>query len=247
MIRLGVNIDHVATVRQARRGSEPDPVAAALLCELAGADGITVHLRQDRRHIQERDVRILKQTISTTLNLEMALGEGVLDLALELRPYAVCLVPENRQEITTEGGLAVRAEDQAMRSTISRLREAGIQVSLFIEPEPATVRLAQQLGADAIELHTGAWAEAYLAAQGDDLHPGWSAQQRRLQESAETAAAIEAAPARRPRHISYRNVRHLLQLLLLRELNIGHCIISRAVLVGMERAVREMRSCMDQG
>jgi pyridoxine 5-phosphate synthase len=246
MIRLGVNIDHVATVRQARRGAEPDPVAAAVLAELGGADGITVHLRQDRRHIQERDVRLLAATVATGLNLEMAVGEGVLALALELRPHAVCLVPEHREEITTEGGLQVRESDHMLRQAITSLRAAGVLVSLFIEPDPDTVRLAQQLGADAVELHTGAWARAWTAAGVQPRHQGWEAQQRRLALAADAAQAI-GLQLHAGHGITYRNVRHLVHLPLLRELNIGHCIVSRALAVGMERAVREMREAIDRG
>jgi pyridoxine 5-phosphate synthase len=245
MIRLGVNIDHVATVRQARRVSEPDPVAAAVLAELGGADGITVHLRQDRRHIQERDVRVLRQTIATSLNLEMAVGEGVLALALELKPHWVCLVPEHRQEITTEGGLTVGAGDAALRATIRQLTDAGTKVSLFIDPDPDTVRSAQQLGAHAVELHTGSWAQAYAAAASDEDDASLIAQERRLEAAAAAAASI-GLRLHAGHGIGYRSVERLLHLPLLRELNIGHAIVSRALLVGFERAVREMRQAIDR-
>ncbi len=245
MIRLGVNIDHVATVRQARRVSEPDPVAAAALAELGGADGITVHLRQDRRHIQERDVRLLRQTVATSLNLEMAVGEGVLGIALELRPHWVCLVPEHRQEITTEGGLTVGADDAALRATIRQLAVAGVKVSLFIDPDPDTVRRSQELGAHAVELHTGSWAQAFAAASSDEDDPALIAQERRLEAAAATAAAI-GLRLHAGHGIGYRSVERLLHLPLLRELNIGHAIVSRALLVGFERAVREMRQALDR-
>ena len=240
MILLGVNIDHVATVRQARRADEPDPVAAAVLAELGGADGITVHLRADRRHIQERDVRLLRATVRGTLNLELALGEDAERLAVELRPDQACLVPERRAELTTEGGLAVAAEDARLRDGIARLRAAGILVSLFIEPEPRTVAAARALGADAVELHTGAWAHAWAACRGRDDDAALRAQHARL-----AAAAAEAGRCGIRLHaghgIDYRNVRDLLGLPGLREVNIGHSIVARAVLVGMERAVAEMK------
>ena len=243
MLHLGVNIDHVATIRQARRGVEPDPVAAAVLAELGGADGITVHLRQDRRHIQERDVRLLRETVAGTLNLEAAVGEDAVAFALALKPDAVCVVPENRQEITTEGGLLVRRDDAALKTAISRLRDRGILVSLFIEPEAATVELAKELGADAVELHTGSWAHAWAACRGRDDDAALLKQRARL-DVAGAAAAACGIRLHAGHGISYANVGGLLHLPLLSELNIGHCIVSRAVLVGMERAVREMKTAM---
>jgi len=248
MIHLGVNIDHVATVRQARLGREPDPVAAAVLAELGGADGITVHLREDRRHIQERDVRLLRDTLQGTLNLEMAVGEGILDLALAIGPQFVCLVPEHRRELTTEGGLRVDRDDRELRACIERLRAAGTQVSLFIEADEDTVRLAAELDADAVELHTGTWANAWAdALQGragaaERCRDELARLQRAAQRAAEVGIRLNAGHG-----ITYGNVRELLQLPLLRELNIGHSIVSRAVLVGMERAVREMRQLIDHG
>ena len=244
-IHLGLNIDHVATVRQARRALEPDPVAAAQLAVLAGADGITVHLRQDRRHIQERDVRLLRASIQTTLNLERAVGEGILALALEIRPDQVCLVPENRQELTTEGGLNLTAGQEALRACIRSLTDAKILVSLFIEPEPATVRLAKELGADAVELHTGSWALAWNAAQNRPQDTGLAVQQERLRSAAEAAGAV-GLRLHAGHGINYRNVGMLLDLPGLRELNIGHAIVSRAVLLGMQRAVADMRQAIDR-
>lgn len=243
MILLGVNIDHVATVRQARKTVEPDPVTAAALAELGGADGITVHLRQDRRHIQDRDVRLLRETLRSTLNLEMAVGEDILAFALDIRPDYVCLVPEHRQELTTEGGLLVRADDQALRSTIDTLRQHGISVSLFIEPDPATVRLAKTLGADAVELHTGTWANTWLASRGIDRDGAVAKQLQRLEAAADAAAEV-GIRLHAGHGITYRNVGDLLHLPQLKELNIGHCIISKAVMVGMERAVREMKDAL---
>ncbi|MFW5752713.1 MAG: pyridoxine 5'-phosphate synthase [Planctomycetota bacterium] len=240
MIHLGVNIDHVATVRQARGTVEPDPVEAAVLAELGGADGITVHLREDRRHIQERDVRLLRQTLKGTLNLEMAVDEGILDIALDLRPNAACLVPEHRAEVTTEGGLRLDREDASLRHTVDALRQAGVLVSLFIDPEPDAVRTAASIGAEAVELHTGAWANAWLAVQAmTGPAAAVDAELVRLERAA--AVAAEAGIRLHAGHgITYRNVRELLHLPLLRELNIGHSIISRAVLVGMRQAVADM-------
>ncbi len=240
MIHLGVNIDHVATVRQARGTVEPDPVEAAVLAELGGADGITVHLREDRRHIQERDVRLLRQTLKGTLNLEMAVDADILDIALDLRPNAACLVPERRAEVTTEGGLRLDREDAGLRHTIDALRQAGVLVSLFIDPEADAVRTAAAIGAEAVELHTGAWANAWLAVQAmTGPTAAIDAELVRLERAA--AAAAEAGIRLHAGHgITYRNVRDLLHLPLLRELNIGHSIISRAVLVGMRQAVADM-------
>lgn len=243
MIQLGVNIDHVATVRQARRTIEPDPVAAAVLAELGGADGITVHLRQDRRHIQDRDVRLLRDMLQVPLNLEMAVGEDILAIALATKPDQVCLVPEHRQELTTEGGLLVREDDRALRETITTLREAGILVSLFIEPDADTVRRALRVGAQAVELHTGTWANVWQACHGLDQTGALAAQTARMEAAA--AAAAEVGIRLHAGHgLTYRNVRDLLHLPHLRECNIGHCIVSRAVLVGMERAVREMKAAL---
>jgi len=245
MIHLGVNIDHVATIRQARRADEPDPVHAAALCELAGADGITIHVREDRRHIQDRDLRILRQTVRGTLNLELAPREagGVMALALEVGPDQVCLVPENRAELTTEGGLAVARDDARLRSAIDQLKARGCLVSLFIEPDPDTVAASAALGADAIELHTGTWANAWAACKGRDGDPRLERERGRLRDAAHEAG--ERGLRLHAGHgITYANVSELLDLPLLRELNIGHSIISRAVLVGMERAVREMKALL---
>lgn len=244
-MHLGVNIDHVATVRQARRTVEPDPVAAAVLAELGGADGITVHLRADRRHIQDRDVKLLRQTVRGVLNLEMAPHEdsGILAIALQIVPDQVCLVPENRAEVTTEGGLLVRADDTVLRRCIDQLRAKNIIVSLFIEPDPDTVRLAKSIGADAVELHTGSWANAWALCKGraDDasLRHELSRLINAAQAAADTGIRLHAGHG-----ITYANVVDLLHLPALRELNIGHCIVSRAVMVGMERAVQEMKQRM---
>ena len=219
---------------------------AAHLAELGGAHGITVHLREDRRHIQDRDVRLLRETVKGELNLEMATGEGILAIALAILPDQACLVPEQRQELTTEGGLKLSRDDRALRSCIDRLRESGIQVSLFIEPDPVTVRLAKEIGADAIELHTGTWANAWEQSRGDEHDDGLIFQLSRLEESADTAATV-GLRLHAGHGITYANVRDLLHLPLLRELNIGHSIVSRSVMVGMERAVRDMRALIDAG
>jgi pyridoxine 5-phosphate synthase len=246
MIHLGVNIDHVATVRQARKANEPDPVLAAHLAELGGANGITVHVRQDRRHIQERDLRLLRETVQGVLNLEMAVGEDILGLALDVMPDEVCLVPEHRAELTTEGGLKLSLDDAKLRTCIDRLKAAGTLVSLFIEPDPATVRTAKALGADAIELHTGTWANAYAHCRGDEHDEQLIQQLSRLEEAADLAATL-GIRLHAGHGITYQNVRLLLHLPLLRALNIGHSIVSRAVLMGMERAVADMRGLIDKG
>jgi pyridoxine 5-phosphate synthase len=246
MIHLGVNIDHVATLRQARKSTEPDPVLAAHLAELGGAHGITVHLRQDRRHIQDRDVRLLRETVQGVLNLEMAVGEEILDIALAVMPDQVCLVPEHRQELTTEGGLRIARDDRRLCETIARLRDSGVLVSLFIEPDPATVQLAKDVGADAVELHTGSWANAWAQCRGDEHDEGLIHHLSRIEESADTAATI-GLRLHAGHGITYANVRTLLHLPLLRELNIGHSIVSRAVMVGMERAVRDMCTLLGAG
>jgi pyridoxine 5-phosphate synthase len=232
-MRLFVNIDHVATVRQARRASEPDPVRAAVLAELAGADGITVHLREDRRHIQDRDVVLLMQTVRTGVNFELATAKDIIDLACELVPLEATVVPEKREEITTEGGidLSSAARRKPIAGAIARLTKAGVRTSLFIDPQEGAVRAAADLGADAIELHTGEYAHA--------PHFGRAAHVGRLEAAAalgrELGLAVHAGHG-----LSYENVTPVAALADLEELNIGHSIVSRAVLVGMERAVREM-------
>ena len=231
MARLGVNVDHVATIRQARGGSEPDPVTAAALCELAGAEGITVHLREDRRHIQDRDLQLLRQTVQTSLNLEMAATAEMIRIALEVRPDCVTLVPEKRQELTTEGGLDVLGQSATLGVGIERLRQAGITVSLFVDPDPAQIRESARLKADCIEIHTGTYCAARGGAQAGEL--------------AKIAAAVRAGRALGLRvhaghGLNYVNTRPVVALGGIEEFNIGHSIVSRAVLVGMERAVREM-------
>lgn len=243
MIKLGVNIDHVATLRQARYreapdspNAEPDPTAAALASERAGAHGITAHLRLDRRHIQERDIQNLKQRIATKLNLEMGNSPEIVELALEIRPQDVCLVPENRQEVTTEGGLDCAAQKSSLRPTISCLKERGIVVSLFIDPEESQVAAASELGAQFVELHTGAFANSSGADREIEL--------ARLIRAAESAHA-SGLKVNAGHGINYENIHNILRIPHLVELNIGHSIVSRAVFVGMEMAVREMLHMMN--
>jgi pyridoxine 5-phosphate synthase len=233
-MRLFVNIDHVATVRQARRTDEPDPVRAAVLAELGGADGITVHLREDRRHILDRDVRLLMETVRTGVNLELAAGSEILDLACALRPMQATLVPEKREEITTEGGLHFQASGAAelLASAVSRLRETGVRTSLFIDPEEDAIRAAVDLGADAIELHTGEYANAGCAAARE-------AQLARLAEAAALGRRLGVA-VHAGHGLTYENVGPVAAISDIEELNIGHSIVSRALFTGMERAVRDM-------
>jgi pyridoxine 5-phosphate synthase len=232
-VRLCVNLDHVATVRQTRRTDEPDPVRAAVLAELGGADGITVHLRDDRRHIQDRDVLLLLQTVRTFVNLEVATADQVVALAEEWRPYEVTLVPENRQEVTTEGGLDVAGSEDRLRRMIPRLSEAGIRVSLFIDPDLEAIDRSAELRADAIELHTGEYANSSSTK-------GASVELERLAGAArharDTGLAVHAGHG-----LTYENVLPVAALPECEELNIGHSIISRSVFVGVERAVREMK------
>ncbi|QEH37968.1 Pyridoxine 5'-phosphate synthase [Aquisphaera giovannonii] len=237
MIRLGVNIDHVATLRQARGGREPDPVWAAALAELGGADGITIHLREDRRHIQDRDLRILRQTVQVRLNLELAVAPEVVDLALETRPDQVTLVPERREELTTEGGLDILGHRDRVRDVAARFLDSGIEVALFLDPDPAQLHAALDLGVHAVELHTGRYANS---AEGGPRG-------RELRALGEAAAIINGGGvALHAGHgLNYRNVLPVAALPRMSELNIGHSIVSRAIFVGMERAVGEMRDAMN--
>lgn len=233
MPTLGVNIDHVATVRQARRTTEPDPVWAAAAAELGGADQITVHLREDRRHIQDRDIRILRETINVRMNLECACVDEMLGIACELKPYQVCLVPENREEVTTEGGLDVIAFRERVSEAIKRLQDAGIFVSLFIDPDIDQIELAQELGANAIELHTGTYADA----------PGSDARNKQLEQLRQAAygASLLNLAVHAGHGLTYSNVVPVAEVFHIEELNIGHSIISRSIFVGLQQAVREMK------
>jgi len=234
MPTLGVNIDHVATIRQARKTVEPDPVWAAVLAELAGADGITVHLREDRRHIQDRDLHLLRQTVQVKINLEMAATDEMLAIACELCPGQATLVPEKREEVTTEGGLDVIGQSARIQATLQGLHDAGIQTSLFIDPDCNQVRAARESGAGAVELHTGRYADAQTP---DAVEHEFQA----LVTAGETARR-EGLVLHMGHGLTYRNVRRVAQIPGLCELNIGHSIISRAVLVGLESAVREMKT-----
>ena len=231
--RLYINIDHVATLRQARRADEPDPVAAAHQCERAGADGITAHLREDRRHIQDDDVRRLAGTVRTVLNLEMALTEEMLGIAVSLQPFQVTFVPERREEITTEGGLDVARDPRALQGGIDRLKRAGIRTSLFIAPDRDAVARSRDLGADAIELHTGRYAHAPQDARTID------ALRQAARLGVEVGLAVHAGHG-----LTVRNVAPVAAVPEIEELNIGHSIVSRAVFVGIEVAVQEMRQAM---
>ncbi len=230
--RLGVNVDHVATLRQSRRTTYPDPVQAAVLAELAGADQITVHLREDRRHVQDRDVEVLRRTVQTRLNLEMAATPEMIRVARALEPDSCTLVPERRQELTTEGGLDVAGQRDAIRDAVARIREAGIVASLFVDPSPEQIEAARAVEADVVEIHTGRYCDA--------LQPGErEAELRRVAEAARQAAAAGLVVAA-GHGLHYRNVTPVAAIPAIEEFNIGHAIVAHAVLVGMERAGREM-------
>ncbi|MGI6418059.1 MAG: pyridoxine 5'-phosphate synthase [Thermoguttaceae bacterium] len=233
MAELGVNIDHVATIRQARRTYEPDPVWAAALAELGGADGITIHLREDRRHIQDRDLRILRETVCVKLNLEMACDEQVTQIACEVRPDQATLVPERREEVTTEGGLDVAGQLDRVRQSVERLHGAGVSVSLFLDPDLRQIEAATKLGVEAVELHTGQYA---LARPGQD-----QARQLEILKQAAAAVSTSGMAIHAGHGLTYRNVVPVATIDRMHELNIGHSIIARAVMVGIERAVREMK------
>ena len=233
-LRLYVNIDHVATLRQARGGIEPSPLEAMAICEAAGADGITVHLREDRRHIQDADVEALATSITTFFNFEMACVDEMIDMALRIKPSQVTLVPEKREEVTTEGGLDVIREAARVERAIGRLKEGGIEVSLFIDPDPRAIAMARKLGAQAIEMHTGDYAN----------HPENPATLRALYDGA-TAGESEGLAVYAGHGLTVRNVGPVAAILEVTELNIGHSIVSRSIFVGLAEAVREMRKAMD--
>ncbi len=245
MLKLGVNIDHVATIREARyrgRGfGEPDPVAAALLCEAAGAHGITAHLREDRRHIQDRDVWALREKIQTRLNLEMANAPEIVDIALKLKPDIVCIVPERRLEVTTEGGLDVVAAEKSLTETRKKMNDAGIEVSLFIAPDEQQIAASARIGSQFIELHTGAFAEEFSKAESGKRKAETELQ--RLISAAQQAHAL-GLKVNAGHGLNYENLRSLFRVPHLVELNIGHSLVSRAVFAGLENAVREMLALM---
>ncbi|MFQ5738078.1 MAG: pyridoxine 5'-phosphate synthase [Acidobacteriota bacterium] len=243
MTKLGVNVDHVATIRQARRAPEPDPVAAALMAELAGAHGITVHLRGDRRHIRERDVRLLREVVTTRLNVEMAVTEEMIRIALEIRPDTATLVPEREEEVTTEGGLDVLRHSPEIGAAIQRLHAGGIEVSLFIDPDPKQIARTADIGGGVIELNTAAYAEAVPKGLRE-ADPKFGSEVEKILEAAGRAGSL-GLRVLAGHGLTYRNVRPVSDISRIEELNIGHNIVSRAVLVGMERAVREMLEAMN--
>jgi pyridoxine 5-phosphate synthase len=236
MIRLGVNIDHVATLRQARRAAEPDPVAAAVLALLGGADGITIHLREDRRHIQERDLRLLRPIVTNRLNLEMAAVDAIADLACEVKPDEATLVPEKREELTTEGGLDAVAHEKTLERIVKRLHAAGIEVSLFLDPDARQIEIARILGARAVEIQTARYSEARTAA----------ARQRELDALHQAAdfARERGLHVHMGHGLNYHNVQAVTDIPGVEELNIGHSIVARAMLVGMTQAVRDMKDAI---
>jgi pyridoxine 5-phosphate synthase len=239
MINLAINVDHVATLRQARGITEPDPVLAAGICELAGAQGIVVHLREDRRHIQDRDVRLLRQTVKTKLNLEMGATEEIIKIALEIKPDMITLVPEKRKELTTEGGLNVAGQKKKLQEVIARMRKAGIPVSLFIDPDSRQINAAHEVGATFVEIHTGRYCDAIT-------------EQARDQEFALIATAAEEAYEMGLRvnaghGLNYLNTRRVAALGTIEELSIGHAVMARAILVGLDQAVREMLALLPAG
>ena len=234
-IALGVNIDHVATLRQARRIDYPDPVHAALLAEQSGADSITLHLREDRRHIQDRDVTLLRRLLQTRMNLEMAVTAEMIRIAGEVRPQDCCLVPESREEVTTEGGLDVRAQEARLDDACRTLAAAGVRVSLFIDPETAQIEAARRVGAPVVELHTGAYANASGAARAHELE--------RVRAAASLAASLGLV-VNAGHGLNYHNVEPIAAIREIVELNIGHAIIARAVFDGLPKAVRDMKDLM---
>jgi pyridoxine 5-phosphate synthase len=233
MASLGVNIDHVATVREARKTNEPDPVWAASLAELGGADGITLHLREDRRHIQERDLHLLRQTVTVKLNLELACADDVLEIACAAKPHQTTLVPERREEVTTEGGLDAAGQKSRLADAVKRLRDAGIAVSLFLDPDPRQIDVATELGAEAVELHTGMYAHAAAKFAAEEELETLRRAGRQVIDAGLTLHAGHG--------LTYRNVQPVAAISGMCELNIGHSIIARAIMVGLEQAVRDMK------
>ena len=245
MIELGVNVDHVATVRQARRTYEPDPVWAAVEAHLGGADGITVHLREDRRHIQDEDVRRLRELTHIRLNLEMAATDEMVAIAARIKPEMAMLVPEGRHEVTTEGGLDIVSKEKALKGAVKRLTQAGILVSVFIDAEPAQVEAARRIGAAVCEIHTGPYAHAFHSKGRDAESPAVISELRKIEQAGELIRSLgmrfNAGHA-----LNYFNVEPVARLPGVRELHIGHAIVSRALFVGMREAVREMKTLMLQ-
>jgi len=234
-IRLGVNIDHVATVRNARRTFEPDPVHAAVIADLAGADQITLHVREDRRHVNERDLKLIKEVIHSRVNLEMAATEEMINLAIEVKPHQVTLVPERREEITTEGGLDVAGQKDKIKEAVERLKEAGIVVNLFIDPDEEQIRAAKEVGADAIELHTGRYAEAFNDKKEKETEEELERLKKAARFGKELGLKVYAGHG-----LTYKNVKPVAEIPEIEELNIGHSIVANAVLKGLKEAVQEM-------
>jgi pyridoxine 5-phosphate synthase len=241
LVLLGVNIDHVATVREARKTNEPDPVWAATLAELGGADAITIHLREDRRHIQDRDLRVLTESVAVPINLELACADDVIAIACEATPYQATLVPERREEVTTEGGLDVIGARDKVMNAIRQLKDAGIIVSLFLDPDLAQLEAAAKLGADAVELHTGAYAHATIKHHAQ----GTQAALETLMSAGEQVRAA-GLTLNAGHGLTYRNVKPVAAIPEMHELNIGHSIIARAIMVGLEQAVRDMKRLISQ-
>ena len=239
MARLTVNVDHVATIRQARLAREPDPVEAAILAEHAGADGITVHLREDRRHIQDRDLLLLRKVVKTRLNLEMAPTEQMLSIALDVKPDMVTLVPERREELTTEGGLDVRTYGESLRSYIATLRDGAIQVNLFIDAMPDVVKMCHRIGADGVEIHTGPYAEA--TTEGERR-----TELRRIQDCAILAKRL-GLKVHAGHGLDYHNIKEVVKIKEIEEFAIGFSIVARSVYSGMDRAVRDMVALINRG
>lgn len=237
-MRLYVNVDHVATIRQARRTDEPDPVRAAVLVELAGADGITVHLREDRRHIQDRDVLLMRQTLNTRMNLEMAVTDAMMEFAEQVKPHCICLVPEKREELTTEGGLDVEGQEERIARACERLARTGAEVSLFIDPAAAQIDAAVRCGAPVIELHTGEYAEAD--------NPGDIERTFRAIVDAVAYARRKGLIVNAGHGLNYHNTLRVAEIPGINELNIGHAIVARALFTGLKEAVRDMRAILDQ-
>jgi pyridoxine 5-phosphate synthase len=234
--RLGVNVDHVATIRQARGGSSPDPVEAAVLAESAGCDGITIHLREDRRHIQDRDLAILKRTVKTRLNLEMAATQDMVKIALDVKPHTVTLVPERREELTTEGGLEVAMNMDYLKKVTGLLRDAEIRVSLFVDPDMEQIKASHRVGANAVEIHTGKYAESKTRSEAEEEYG-------KIVNTAKVAEKLKLEVIA-GHGLDYHNVRAIVEIAEIVEVNIGHSIVSRALMAGMERAVREMKMAM---
>ncbi len=237
MLELGVNVDHVATIREARKTFEPDPVWAAVAAELGGADGITIHLREDRRHIQDRDLRVLRETVTVKLNLEMAADDEVVGIACQVRPEQATLVPERREEVTTEGGLDVVTHRRSVADAISRLHDAGISVSLFLDADQRQIAMGAELGADAVELHTGQYSLSRGPAVQEELVKLATAGH----QIRELGMALHAGHG-----LNYHNVKPVAAIEQMHELNIGHSIIARALMIGMQAAVREMKELLRQ-